>query len=66
MGFNDNIQTAAAAESWKVLEALLAEQRETNRLLRKLAGEAQPEFEASDQSRVARWSRKAEARKERQ
>lgn len=65
MGFNDNIQTAAAADSWRTLEAILTEQRETNRLLRKLAGESQPDFEASDSSRLARWSRKAEGKKQR-
>lgn len=54
MGVVQNMHSAAGMEAAGTLQQLVAEQRETNRLLRKLAGEPQPEFEASDQSRRAR------------
>lgn len=62
MGFADNIAATGAAQSRDMLYALLLEQRETNRLLRKLAGEQQPEYEVSDASRAAKKSRRDSSR----
>lgn len=58
MGAVQNMQAAADMQTAMVLERLVAEQQETNRLLRQLAGEPQPPFEASDQGRAARRLRR--------
>lgn len=59
MGF---LTEAATMQSTELARAILYEQQETNRLLRKLAGEPQPEHEASDTSRAARRGREARRR----
>ena len=58
MGMLRSLEQAANTQSAVTIHALLLEQQETNRLLRKLAGERQPEHEASDTSWPARAERK--------
>lgn len=53
---------AATMQLPEAMQALVAEQRETNRLLRKMVGEEQPEYEVSDFSMAARLTRKADAK----